>query len=152
MPFCEYLISVIVFPLKTALPSLADGDIPLAYGIFFKTHPKVCLLWRSQGKSMCSLEKCTGATWHGVERLHCPCPGTIISGPHLNQKKPAPEDSLAALQGRHGRGAMLERAGGWRAKSIASAWQHCPCGLRVVTCTDQPGVLGIARLLPFHWS
>ena len=109
MPFCEYLISVIVFPLKTGLPSLADGDIPLAYGIFFKTHPKVCLLWRSQGKSMCNLEKCTGATWHGVERTHCPFPGTIISGLHLNKKKPAPEDSLAALQGRHGHGTMLER-------------------------------------------
>lgn len=57
VPLCEYLSSVIAFPLKTALPSLADGDIPLAYGRFFKTHPKVCLLWRSLGKTMCVLEK-----------------------------------------------------------------------------------------------
>lgn len=72
VPLCEYLISVIVFPLKTALPSLADGDIPLAYGIFFKTHPKVCLLWRSLCKTMCVLEKVlwNHLAWKG--RPHSP--------------------------------------------------------------------------------
>ena len=74
VPLCEYLISVIVFPLKTALPSLADGDIPLAYGIFFKTHPKACLLRRRLGKSKRMFEKYVGngSTWN--RRLPLPRP------------------------------------------------------------------------------
>ena len=74
VPLCEYLISVIVFPLKTALPSLADGDIPLAYGIFFKTHPKACLLRRRLGKSKRMFEKYAGNGSTLNRRLPLPAP------------------------------------------------------------------------------
>lgn len=79
VPLCEYLISVIVFPLKTALPSLADGDIPLAYGIFFKTHPKACLLQRRLGRSKRMFEKYVGSNSTFNRRL----PPPASPSPHL---------------------------------------------------------------------
>lgn len=81
VPLCEYLSSVIVFPLKTALPSLADGDIPLAYGIFFKTHPKACLLRRRLGKSKRMFEKYVGSSSTFNRRL--PLRRLPLTPPHL---------------------------------------------------------------------